>query len=87
MLCIVCILAVSVWWPRGLLYLDEFFLLKIWELLYYNFVEYVSYVVDLHAFTFFNAYDLFVWSFSGVTEVFHIPFTFLNSFSQVLSAL
>jgi hypothetical protein len=50
--------------------------LKIWEIFCY-FIEYVMYVLYL---LFFNAHDSQVWSFDGVSEFLHIPFTALELF-------
>jgi hypothetical protein len=44
------------------------------------FVEYIMYTFGLHPFSFFDAHDSQVWSFDGVTEFLHIPFTALESF-------
>jgi hypothetical protein len=34
----------------------------------------------LHLFSFFSAHDSRVWSFDGVSELLHIPFTALELF-------
>jgi hypothetical protein len=36
------------------------------------------YSFDLHLISFFNAHDSQVWSFDGVAEFLHIPFTVLE---------
>jgi hypothetical protein len=39
------------------------------------FCEYITNSFCLHLFSFFNAHDSQVWSFDGVSEFLHIPFT------------
>jgi hypothetical protein len=68
------ILFKSVSFPGGFLYLNVPNFLKIWEIFYYYFIAYITYIFGLHLFSFFNAQDSQVWSFDGVSEFLHIPF-------------
>jgi hypothetical protein len=70
----------SVWCPGGSLYLNGQNFLKIWEIFCYYFIEYVMYPSGLNLFSFFNAHDSQIWSFDGVSELLHIPFTALELF-------
>jgi hypothetical protein len=53
--------------------------LKIWEIFCDYFVEYIMYTFGLHLFS-FNAHDLQVWSFDGISEFLLIPSAALESF-------
>jgi hypothetical protein len=74
------ILVKSVWCPGGFLYPNGQLSLKIWEIFWYYFVKYITYPFGLNLFPFFDAHDLQVWSFDGVAEFLHIPFTTFESF-------
>jgi hypothetical protein len=41
----------------------------------YYFIGYIMYPFVSDLFSFFNAHDSQVWSFDGVVEFLHIPFT------------
>jgi hypothetical protein len=73
------ILVKSGWCPGGFLSLNGQNFPEIWEIFCYSFIEYILYPISLHIFS-FNAYDSQVWSFDGVTEFLHIPFTALELF-------
>jgi hypothetical protein len=76
------VLAMSVWCLGGFQYLDCHLFLKIWEIFCYYFVEYIIYTFGLHLFCFFNAPNLQVCSFNGLTEFLHIPFAVLSLLSK-----
>jgi hypothetical protein len=73
------ILVKSTWCPGRFLYLNGQNFLEICEIFCYYFIEYIMYPFGLYLF-FFNAYDSQVWSFDGVSELLHIPFTALKLF-------
>jgi hypothetical protein len=68
----------SVWCHSGILYLNGQNPLEIWEISCYYFIEYIMYPFGLYFV--FNAPDSQVWSFDGVSELLHIPFTALELF-------
>jgi hypothetical protein len=70
----------SVCYPGGYLYLNGQNFLEIWEILCYYFIVIIMYLFGLYLFSFFNAHDSQVWSFDGVAEFLHIPFTALQLF-------
>jgi hypothetical protein len=77
----------TTWCTGGFFYLNGQNFLEIWEIFCYYFIEYIMYPFSLHFF--FNVHDFQVWSFDGVTEFFHIPFTALELFkiSSVFSLI
>jgi hypothetical protein len=52
--------------------------LEIWEIFCYYFIEYITYPFGLQLL--FNACDSQIWSFDGVSEILHIPYTALELF-------
>jgi hypothetical protein len=70
----------SVWCPGGFLHLNGQIFLKNWEIFCYYFNDFIRYPFCLELFSFFNAHDSRVWSFDGVSEFLHIPFTSLELF-------
>jgi hypothetical protein len=74
------ILVMFVWCSGGFLYLDRHLFLEIWDIFWSYFVEYITYNFGLHLFFFFIVHFTQAWSFDGVVEFFHIPFTVLESF-------
>jgi hypothetical protein len=44
------------------------------------------YLFALHLFSFLNDHDSHVWSFHGVAEFLHIPFTALEFLTKISSA-
>jgi hypothetical protein len=70
--------------PGGFLYLNRQNFL---EIFCYYFIEYIMYPFGLHLFSFFNVNDSQVWTFDGVAELLHIPFTALELFDYYLLLL
>jgi hypothetical protein len=62
------IMVKSVWCSGRFLYLNGQLFLKIWEISFYHFIEYLMYTFGLHLFSFFIPHDIQVWSFDEVTE-------------------
>jgi hypothetical protein len=64
-----------VWCPGGFLYLNGQSFLEIWEIFCYYFIKCIINSFCLDLLSFFNARDSQVWSFGGIGEFLHIPFT------------
>jgi hypothetical protein len=72
----------SIWCPRGFLYLHGHFFLTIWEIFCNYFVEYITYTFGLHLFSFFDSHDLQVWSFDGSQSCYIFLSQLLSLFSK-----
>jgi hypothetical protein len=73
------ILVKSVSCPGGFLYLNGQNFLEIWVIFFYYFIDYITNPFGLDRLLLHDS-QVWVWSFDGVDEFLHIPFTALELF-------
>jgi hypothetical protein len=81
------ILAKRVWYLGIFLYLNGQNFLEIWEVFCYYFIEYITFLFDLHLFSFFNAYDSQIWYFNGVADFFSQLLSYFTKSSSLFFPL